>query len=109
MKRPLKIFLILVAMLVVTIVLLAPASAAPGDPVLINEFLASHAGTDDTEYVELYGNPGDTLHGLSLIVVEGDAFNPGNIDRRFDFKQFHQIGANGFFSVWQLHRPRQQL
>ncbi|UCG24342.1 MAG: hypothetical protein JSW55_19850 [Chloroflexota bacterium] len=97
MKRPLRIFLILAAMLVVTIVLMAPASASSHEPILINEFLASHTGTDDTEYVELYGNPGDSLNGLSLIVVEGDAFNPGNIDRRFDFKPFHEIGANGFF------------
>jgi predicted extracellular nuclease len=97
MNRPLKTFLILAAMLVVTIVLMAPASASSHDPLLINEFLANHSGTDDTEYVELYGNPGDSLQGLSLIVVEGDAFNPGNIDRRFDFKPFHEIGANGFF------------
>jgi predicted extracellular nuclease len=30
-------------------------------------------------------------------VVESDAFGPGAIDRRFDFKPFHEIGANGFF------------
>ncbi len=55
---------------------LLPASLAPaatGDPVLINEVLASHTGTDDTEYVELYGDPGLSLEGLSLIVVEGDS------------------------------------
>jgi predicted extracellular nuclease len=68
----------------------------PGD-VVINEVLASHSGTDDTEFVELFGTPGYSLSGLSLIVVEGDAFDPGRIDRRFDFKPFHQIGANGFF------------
>ena len=58
---------------------------------LINEVLASHTGTDDTEFIELYGAPGTSLGGLSLIVVESDAFDPGRIDRRFDFKPFHQL------------------
>ncbi len=75
----------------------AVVGAATGDPALINEVLASHAGTDDTEFIELYGAPGTSLNGLSLIVVEGDAFGPGTIDRRFDFKPFHEIGPNGFF------------
>lgn len=77
-------------------VLGGPARAT-GDPVLINEILASHSGTDDTEYVEFYGTPGYNLAGLSLIVVEGDSFSPGTIDRRQDFKPFHEIGSNGFF------------
>ena len=64
---------------------------------MINEVLASHSGTDDTEFVELFGTPGYSLSDLSLIVVEGDAFGPGAIDRRFDFKPFHEIGSNGFF------------
>lgn len=75
------------------------AVGATGDPVLINEVLASHAGTDDTEYVELFGTPGASLFGLSVIVVEGDEFGPGTVDRRFDLKPFHEIGANGFFLI----------
>ena len=77
----------------------ATAFAATGDPVLINEILASHTGADDTEFVELYGEPGTSLDGLSLIIVEGDAYAPGTIDRRIDFKPFQQIGPNGFFLV----------
>ncbi len=77
----------------------SPAAALTGDPVLINEVLASHSGTDDTEFIELYGTPGTSLAGYSLIVVEGDNFSPGTIDRQFDFKPFHTIGANGFFLV----------
>ncbi len=75
----------------------ATAGAATGDPALINEVLASHSGTDDTEFAEIYGTPGYSLSGLSLVVIEGDAFDPGRIDRRFDFKPFHEIGPNGFF------------
>jgi predicted extracellular nuclease len=76
-----------------------PVTAATGDPVLINEVLASHSGTDDTEFLELYGTPGTSLAGLSVIVVESDAFDPGRIDRRFDFKAFHGLGSNGFFLI----------
>ncbi len=80
---------------------LAPSAlAATGDPVLINEVLASHTGTDDTGYVELFGTPGTVLDGLSLIVVEGDAgASQGAIDRRIDFGPGDVIGSNGFFLV----------
>lgn len=97
MKHPLRIFIVLLALLVVTLVVMAPVGAATGDPVLINELLDSHSGTDDTEFVEFYGIPGTSLDGLSLIVVEGDAGSAGTIDRRFDFEPSHQIGDNGFF------------
>ena len=73
------------------------ALATTGDPVLLNEVLASHTGSDNTEFIELFGTPGTALAGLSVIVVEGDSFGPGAIDRRFDFKPFHSVGANGFF------------
>ncbi len=75
------------------------ASAATGDPVLINEVLASHTGTDDTEYVELFGLPGTTLEGLSLIVVEGDSSGAGTIDRRLDFEASDILGSNGFYLI----------
>jgi hypothetical protein len=74
------------------------AAAATGDPVLINEVLASHSGTDDTEFVELFGTPGLSLEGLSVIVVEGDEGGSTNqIDFRYDFGPGNAIGANGFF------------
>jgi hypothetical protein len=67
---------------------------------VINEVLASHTGTDDTEFIELYGAPGAILAGLSLILVEGDAIaSQGAIDRRIDFGAGNVIGANGFFLV----------
>lgn len=99
MRKRLITTLVLVAMLLPIVVGVGPTLAATGDPVLINEVLASHSGTDDTEYIELFGTPGLSLSGLSLIVVEGDVFGPGTIDRRFDFKPFQAIGPNGFFLV----------
>lgn len=89
--------LIILALLVTGLISPGTSKAATGDPVLLNEVLASHTGTDDTEYFELFGTPGLNLSGLSVIVVESDAFGPGAIDRRFDFKPFHKIGSNGFF------------
>lgn len=97
MRNKLLPILLLIALVLAPLAFVGPAVAETGDPVLINELLASHSGTDDTEFVEFFGTPGYSLSGLSLIVVEGDAFDPGKIDRRFDFKPFHEIGSNGFF------------
>ena len=100
MNRRVPAAITLIAVLLSLIGTVVPAAAATGDPVLINEVLASHTGTDDTEYIELYGTPGTSLDGLSIIVVEGDeGSGQGGIDRRFDFKPFHTIGANGFFLI----------
>ena len=83
-----------------TIVAAGPTLAATGDPVLINEVLASHTETDDTEYIEFFGTPGTSLDGLSLIVVESDdILSLGNIDRRIDFGPTDVLGANGFYLV----------
>jgi endonuclease/exonuclease/phosphatase family metal-dependent hydrolase len=76
-----------------------PAVGATGDPVLINEVFASHTGTDDTEFIELFGDPGSSLDGLSLIIVESDAFGPGTIDRQLDFGSNDILGSNGFYLV----------
>lgn len=93
-----KVGIAIVGALVTAVLVPGSAPAATGDPVLVNEVLASHVGTDDTEYIELFGPPGTSLSGLSLIVVEGDAgAGPGTIDRRIDFKPFHELGPNGFF------------
>ncbi|HET7738368.1 MAG TPA: endonuclease/exonuclease/phosphatase family protein [Tepidiformaceae bacterium] len=78
----------------------APRSeAATGDPVLMNEVVVSTASTD-IEFLELYGTPGASLAGLSIIVIEGDNGSPlGRIDARFDFAPGQEIGPNGFFLV----------
>ncbi|HEX6474990.1 MAG TPA: hypothetical protein VF114_07895, partial [Candidatus Limnocylindria bacterium] len=70
-----------------------------GDPVLLNEVLVSHSGTDTTEFVELYGVPGTPLAGLSLVFVEGDGLTAGNVDRRVDFAAGARLGGNGFYLV----------
>ena len=88
-----------IAMSLALLVGLAPrggASAATGDPVLLNEILASTTGTD-VEFIELFGTPGTSLDGLSLIVVEGDSVSTqGTVNYRLDLAG-EQVGGNGFF------------
>jgi predicted extracellular nuclease len=92
-------FLVIFLLLAALILGFSPSLAATGDPVLINEVLASHTGTDDTEFIEFYGIPGTSLDGYSLIVVESDAFAPGTIDRQLDFGPSDILGPNGFYLI----------
>jgi predicted extracellular nuclease len=74
----------------------AAAEAADGS-VVLNEVLASTAGTD-SEYVELHGPPGASLAGLSIISVESDdQASNGQIEFRVDLGDDARIGDNGFF------------
>lgn len=66
---------------------------------VINEVLGSTTGTD-VEFVELFGEAGTSLAGLSIIVVESDdQASNGAIDFQFDFGADDRIGDNGFFLV----------
>ena len=74
------------------------ASAQP-QPLLIDKVLGSTTGSD-TEFVELTGQPGQSLNGYSLIIVESDDIaDNGSIDARFDFTADHTIGDNGHFLI----------
>ena len=88
--------------LVVALVPSGTASAATGDPVLLNEILGSTTGSD-SEYIELYGDPGAALAGLSVIVVESDMSTAtvanGTIDFRVDFVAGATLGTNGYYLV----------
>ena len=76
--------------------LLVSAAAEP-QPLVINEILVSTSGADP-EYAELFGTPGASLAGLSLIGIEGDdQSSNGSIDFRYDFAPDATIGDNGFF------------
>ncbi len=73
--------------------------SAPAQPTVINEVLASTTGTD-VEYIELYGEPGASLAGLSLIYVESNnGVSLGTIDFRHDFAATDQLGLNGFYLI----------
>ncbi|MEM6667375.1 MAG: endonuclease I, partial [Pseudomonadota bacterium] len=64
-------------------------------PLVINEVLVSTTSTD-VEFVELFGEPGTSLDGLSLVNIESDDAS-GTIDSQFDFGPGDVIGDNGFF------------
>lgn len=72
-------------------------SIAETQPTVINAVLGSTTGAD-SEYVELFGAPGASLDGLSVIVVESDdQSSNGRIDNRINLTAGDAIGANGFF------------
>src|SRR5262245_8260330 len=84
---------------VLLVLVLGLFSFEPAAAQVINEVLASHVGTDNTEYLEIFGAPLGSLNGLSLIVVESDVSGLGTIDRRIDFGTGNAIGANGFYLI----------
>jgi hypothetical protein len=73
--------------------------AQTGDPVLLNELLVSQTGVDTTEFFELYGTPGHSLAGLSIVSVDGDGATAGTIDVRIDLSSDAVLGGNGFYLV----------
>ncbi|MGB3409380.1 MAG: ExeM/NucH family extracellular endonuclease [Jannaschia sp.] len=74
------------------------APAAP-QALVINEFVGSTTGSD-VEFIELFGEPGTSLAGLSILVVESDVgTSTGVIDARFDLPEDAVIGENGFYLI----------
>jgi hypothetical protein len=65
--------------LVTASLVLAARPALAASPV-INEFVANHIGTDDHEFVEIFGDPGTDYSGLTILQIEGDASGAGVID-----------------------------
>lgn len=80
---------------------------------VINEFLRDQSGTDDDEFIEVLGTPGQDLSGMTLLEVELDlSSNVGQIDRattlgtadalgffRQNFSNDIENGNVGFFLV----------
>jgi predicted extracellular nuclease len=94
--RRLQPVFVLALALVAALGLSQSARAQASGPV-VNEVLASTTGTD-VEYVELHGDPGASLAGLSLIYVESNnGASLGTIDFRHDFAATDALGANGFY------------
>ncbi len=74
------------------------ALAAPAQGAMINEFVANDIGTDDYEFVELCGNPGESLDGLWLVLIEGEGSGAGVIDAAIALSGY-VIGSNGHFVI----------
>ncbi len=83
--------LLLISALVVCFV---PATSGA---VVINEWVSNDISTDDYEFIELCGTPGESLDGLSVILIEGES-SKGMIDRVVGLTGY-SIGANGYFVI----------
>lgn len=49
---------------------------------VLNEIRHNQSGTD-SDYIEIFGSPGSSVAGLSILVVSAE-FEPGQVDFRFD-------------------------
>ncbi|MCH2141918.1 MAG: lamin tail domain-containing protein [Phycisphaerales bacterium] len=67
--------------------------------VMINETRLNEPGTDDNEYVEFVGTPGESLDGLAFIVIgDGSATGVGAIEEAVALDGL-SINAAGFFVI----------
>ena len=64
--------LVLCAFLITSLAGAGPAEAAGADPV-INEFVFNHTGTDNNEYIEVYGDAETDYSAYTLLEIEGDS------------------------------------
>jgi hypothetical protein len=90
---------VVLALLAGALVPILSVRAADTPTVVLNEVLVHHTDNDTTEFIELYGEPGTLLDGLSLVVVEGDGASAGTIDLRVDLPSGSHLGGNGFYLV----------
>ncbi|MGB6222345.1 PEP-CTERM sorting domain-containing protein [Haloferula sp.] len=72
--------------------------------IVINEIFADDAFGDDAEFVELFGLPGESLSGLSFIVVDGDTGGSTDsssyrrVNEQYDFTT-EVMPSDGFFVI----------
>jgi hypothetical protein len=60
--------------------LVVGASAATAQDPVLNEFVANHTGTDNFEYVEVFGAPSTDLSAFTVLQLEGDGSGAGVVD-----------------------------
>ena len=77
------------------------SGAASAQELHINEIFASQTGTDDQEYIELVGTPGMSLDGWMVVILDGDSFAAGILDRAWDLSG-HTMPADGYFVMGDL-------
>lgn len=74
----------------------------------INEVRIDQAGTDNNEYFELIGMPGESLDGLTYVVIGDGAGGSGTVETAVDLTGL-VIGADGYFlaaeSSWNTPEP----
>jgi hypothetical protein len=73
------------------------AFAGAANAAVINEWVSNDTSTDTHEFIELCGNPGESLDGLTVVLIEGET-SKGNIDRVIDLTGY-SIGMSGYFVI----------
>ncbi len=74
------------------------AIAGAANAVVINEWVSNDISGDDHEFIELCGNPGESLDGLTIVLVEGEGASSGLIDNIISLNGY-SVGATGYFVV----------
>ena len=83
---------------VTSLVAVGLLTAASANAVTINEAVMNDISTDSHEFVELCGSPGESLTGLTLVLIEGEgATAKGTIDRAIALTG--PIPADGYWVV----------
>lgn len=83
---------ILISALVLSLV---PATSGA---VVLNEWVSNDISGDDYEFIELCGEPGESLDGLSVVIIEGEGTGKGLVDRIIGLTGY-SIGSSGFFVI----------
>jgi hypothetical protein len=66
---------------------------------LLNEIVVNPPGTDEPfEFIELRGNPGNTLNNIYVCVFEGDSASAGNCDLVIPINNI-TLGSNGLLFI----------
>ncbi len=80
--------------LAISVTAATPLFAQTSATLVINEADVDTPGTDDREFIELYGEPNGSLEGIVLVLYRGGTFN--DIYQAYDLTGF-SLDANGFF------------
>lgn len=84
-----------------------PVSFVPVEPT-INELRLSSSGTDaESNFIEIHGEAGASLDGMSLVVLSGE-FAPGQVDFAFDLTGV-TIDADGFALIANDLNPELEI
>lgn len=74
------------------------ATAHAGTPIQISEFRVNHSGSDTDEFVELSGDSGSALGGLTFVVLGDGGGGIGDIENAISLDGL-SIPASGFFTI----------
>ncbi len=72
----------------------SPLNMCGVEPLIINEFVLDHSGTDTQEFIEVFGEPSMDYSNHTLLQIEGDGSGAGLID------SIHPVGTTDANGIW---------